>query len=65
MTDEPQPADHEEPPTSVLARLVAAGLSEERARAWITNGGARVDGEPVTDPSTLAAPPSRVVLYPS
>ncbi|MEJ2862168.1 hypothetical protein [Actinomycetospora flava] len=64
MTDD-EPEDHDNRPITVLARLVQAGLSEERARTWITNGGARVDGEPVTDPDAPAAPPSRVVLYPS
>ena len=48
---------------TVLGRLVRAGLNEERAREWIIGGGARVNGETVTDPASVANPPARVVLY--
>ena len=56
--------DHDNSPPTVLDRLVGAGISEERARAWITSGGARVNGEVVDDPSSAAPPPSSVVLHP-
>lgn len=50
-------------PLTVLERLIQAGIEEERARTWITSGGARVDGEPVTDVEFPAPPPHRVVLF--
>ncbi|MDD7942512.1 hypothetical protein PHK61_29275 [Actinomycetospora lutea] len=50
---------------TVLDRLLGAGLSEDRAREWITSGGARVDGEVVVDPKAPASSPSRVVLFPA
>jgi hypothetical protein len=50
---------------TVLDRLVRAGVSEERAREWITAGGARVNGEIVVDPTFSAPPPHRVVLFPA
>jgi hypothetical protein len=59
--EEPQ----EQPPPTVLDRLIAAGVSEDRAREWITSGGARVDGEVVTAVDSPAPPPLRVVLYPA
>jgi hypothetical protein len=59
------PADDTAAPPIVLARLVGAGIAEDRARTWITNGGARVDGEPVTDPDMAAPLPARVVLFPA
>ncbi|MEJ2886128.1 hypothetical protein [Actinomycetospora aeridis] len=48
---------------TVLDRLLAAGISEDRARAWLTTG-VLVDGVTVTDPEAPAAPPARVVLPP-
>ena len=57
--------DHDHHPPSVLHRLVRAGISEERARTWITSGGARVGGELVTDPDFPAPPPARAVLHPA
>lgn len=48
---------------TVLDRLVAAGISEDRARHWVTSGGVRVNGEPVTDPGTLAPVPARITLH--
>ena len=48
---------------TVLDRLVAAGISEDRARSWIAGGGTRVDGEPVTDATYPAAPPARVTMH--
>jgi hypothetical protein len=52
------------PVTSVLDRLIAAGLSEERARWHLARGAVRVDGNPTTDPETPAPAPSRLVLQP-
>lgn len=48
---------------TVLDRLLAAGISEDRARSWITGGGTRVDDHPVTDPAYPAAPPARVTMH--
>ena len=50
--------------TSVLDRLVAAGITEARARWWIESGAVSIDGKPTTDPTIPAACPSRVVLRP-
>lgn len=50
---------------TVLDRLRAAGIAEDRARRWVTSGGARLDGEVVTDPAHPAPPPARVVLHPA
>lgn len=50
---------------TVLARLLAAGISEDRARAWITGGGTRVDGHTVTEPTYPAEPPARVTMHPA
>lgn len=47
MTDEPQPV-------TILKRMVAAGIPEDRARQHLANGGVSVDGEPVHDPETPA-----------
>jgi hypothetical protein len=46
----------------VLARLLAAGIAEDRARAQLAEGVVLVDGEPVTDPDQPAAPPARIVI---
>lgn len=48
---------------SVLDRLVAAGISEDRATHWVTSGGVRVNGEPVTDPGTPAPVPAKITLH--
>ena len=53
MTDEP---------ATVLDRLIAAGIYEDRARAWVDAGGVRVDGEPVSSYDAPAPYPARVVL---
>lgn len=49
---------------TVSDRLARAGLSRERIAWWFAQegGGVWVDGEPVTDPSTPAQPPTTVVL---
>ena len=57
MTDE-----HPEIPT-VIDRLVAAGLLQERIEQHLTAGRVRVDGELVTDLDRPAPPPARVVLW--
>jgi hypothetical protein len=58
-----------EPPgetaSTVLDRLLAAGIGHDRAVTWLAAGAVQVDGEPTTDPSTPAAPPARVVLLPT
>jgi hypothetical protein len=48
---------------TVLDRLVAAGLSQERIEQHLTAGRVRVNGELVTDPYRPAPPPARVVLW--
>lgn len=55
-------SDKEQPPATVLQRMTAAGVSEERAREHITRGAVRLDGESVTDPDTSAPWPARVVV---
>lgn len=49
---------------TVLDRLVAAGISEDRARSWIHGEGVRVDGQSVIDPAHPASPPARITLHP-
>jgi hypothetical protein len=51
--------------TTVLDRLLRAGIDAERAQRHLTSGSVVVDGERVTDPNTPAAPPARVVLLPA
>ena len=46
----------------MLARLLAAVISEDRARAQLAEGVVLVDGEPVTDPDQPAPPPARIVI---
>jgi hypothetical protein len=50
-------------PATVLDRLMAAGISGERATHWVTSGGVRVNGEPVIDPTTPAPMPARITLH--
>jgi hypothetical protein len=50
---------------TVLDRLLAAGISEDRALAHLAAGTVRVDGETVTDPTSPAPPPCRIVLWSS
>lgn len=47
---------------TVFDRLTAAGLSPDRVRWWLDQGGVRVDDEVVTEADSPAAPPARVVL---
>ena len=65
MTEDHSREDHDSQSPTVLEWLIRAGLDEERARTWITSGGARVDGEPVTEVDYPAPPPTRVVLFPA
>ena len=47
---------------TVLDRLLAAGLSLERAEDHLRSGRVEVDGVLVTDPYRPAPPPARLVL---
>jgi hypothetical protein len=62
MHDDPVTDERPEIPT-VIDRLVAAGLLQERIEQHLTAGRVRVDGELVTDPDRPAPPPARVVLW--
>jgi hypothetical protein len=46
-------------------RLQAAGLSDERIQWHLDAGTVRLDGEVVTDPTTPAPWPARIVLWSS
>jgi hypothetical protein len=50
---------------TVLDRLLAAGISEDRALAPLAAGTVRVDGQTVTDPATPAPRSCRIVLWSS
>ena len=52
----------DQPVPTVLDRLFAAGLSEERIGQHLTAGRVQVDGEQVIDPQQPAPPPARVVI---
>jgi hypothetical protein len=52
------------PGSTVLDRMLGAGISEARARQHIAAGAVRVDQEPVTSADPLAEPPARIVIYP-
>lgn len=54
MTDQEQP--------TILERMLAAGISEDRARAHLEAGRVRLDGDVVTDPNTPAPPGTRPLL---
>ena len=47
---------------TVVDRLLAAGLSLERAEEHLRSGRVEVDGQLVTDPYRPAPPPARLVL---
>ena len=51
-----------EPSLTVLDRLVASGISDDRAHAHLAAGLVRVDGQVADGPDHPAPPPSRVVL---
>jgi hypothetical protein len=55
--------DDEPAPTTVLDRLIAAGLSEARIEQHMTAERVRVDGELVTDLDTPAPAGTRVVIW--
>jgi hypothetical protein len=50
------------PSPTVLDRLTAAGLADDRSRAHLAAGLVRVDGEVADGPDHPAPPPSRVVI---
>lgn len=55
--------EYEQPavvPMTLLERMTAAGISEDRARKLITDGLVRVDGseEPATDPGAACPKPT-------
>lgn len=50
---------------TVLDRMISAGIDEARARSFVMSGAVIVDGERVSDPATLAAPPARIVILPA
>lgn len=54
----------QEATTTVLDRLIAAGLDSERAGRHLQAEYVRVDGTVVTDPATPAPRPATVVLQP-
>ncbi len=47
---------------TVWDRMMAMGLSEDRARSHLAEGRVQVDGQVITDPDHPAAPPARVVF---
>jgi hypothetical protein len=51
-----------EPSPTVLDRLLAAGIADDRARAHLAAGLVRVEGEVADGPDHPAPPPSRVVI---
>ncbi|OLT09348.1 hypothetical protein BJF78_30790 [Pseudonocardia sp. CNS-139] len=62
-TDQPAEGPENGPagPT-VLERLLAAGLAEDRAHAHLHAARVQVDGDLVTDPAHPAPPPARIVI---
>jgi DNA-binding transcriptional LysR family regulator len=51
-------------PGTVLARMVAAGIGEARAREHLARGWVRVGGAVVTDPQAPAPWPTPIGLQP-
>lgn len=49
--------------TTVLDRLLAAGIARHNAERHLRYGRVRVDGRPVTDPHTVAPHGVTVVLH--
>lgn len=47
---------------TVWDRMMAMGLSEDRARQHLADGRVLVDGEVVTDPDQPASAPARIVF---
>ena len=62
-----EPGEHEvDPqPATILDRLRAAGIAEDRARSWITQGSVHVEGETVGDVEAPAPWPARWTLVPA
>jgi hypothetical protein len=50
-------------PASVLQRLLAVGIAEDRAKIWVTGGGVRVDDETVLDPTVQAPGPAKITRH--
>jgi hypothetical protein len=50
------------PDPTILERMLAAGISEDRARAHLVAGRVRLDGETVTDPGRPAPVGTRIVV---
>lgn len=48
--------------STVLDRLLQAGITEDRAKQHLHERWVRVDGEITTDPARAAAPPAQVEL---
>ena len=51
-----------DPAPTVLDRLTAAGIGDDRAHAHLTAELVRVDGQVADGPEHSAPPPSRVVI---
>jgi hypothetical protein len=51
--------------TTVLDRMLGAGIGSERAAGHLAAGSMMVDGERVTDPGTPTAPSARIVVLPA
>jgi hypothetical protein len=50
---------------TLLSRILAAGISEERAMHSVTSDLVRLDGTVVTDPAAPALRPARIVFIAS
>jgi hypothetical protein len=50
---------------TLLSRILAAGISEERAMQSVTSGLVRLDGTVETDPAAPAPWPTRIVFIAS
>ncbi|OLT12917.1 hypothetical protein BJF78_23195 [Pseudonocardia sp. CNS-139] len=57
-----QPTDGPENGPTVLERLLAAGLAQDRAHAHLHAARVQIDGDLVTDPAHPAPPPARIVI---
>jgi hypothetical protein len=57
-------ADTDTPTTTLLERMVASGISEDRARAWIAAGSVKVAGRHTTDPATPVPDGTRWLIHP-
>ena len=55
----------DDPTTTVLDRMLRAGISDERAQRHLSSGAVVIDGERVTDPNTPIRPESRILVLPA